>query len=169
MFFIWSAGKRSATVSFLGGSLDLRFSPARTAPDVSSRPRPIGRDFPTMLMSFKGACRVSLVERTFRGHRANGAHDPKRAFRHLSTDDRWRPHSWLVASSIELNSILGGELMDISDRNCWRLSRRDRVVRCGKRCHPHELLKSRRRELRGDSDSRHPQNCAADAGSRAEP
>src|SRR5215831_13235402 len=50
------------------------------------------------------------------------------------------------ASSIELNSILGGELMDISDRNCWRLSRCDRVVRCGKRCHPNELLKSRGRE-----------------------
>src|SRR5262249_46879012 len=48
--------------------------------------------------------------------------------------------------SIELNSILGSELMDISDRNCCRLSRCDRVVRRGNRCHPDELLKSRRRE-----------------------
>src|SRR5262249_29652148 len=46
----------------------------------------------------------------------------------------------------ELNSILASELMDISDCNCWRLSRCDRVVRCRKRCHPHELLKSRGRE-----------------------
>jgi len=36
--------------------------------------------------------------------------------------------------------------MDISDRSCWRLSRGGRVVRRGKRCHPHELFKSRRRE-----------------------
>src|SRR5262245_20086615 len=36
--------------------------------------------------------------------------------------------------------------MDISDRHCLRLSRCDRVVRRWKRCYPHELLKSRRRE-----------------------
>src|SRR5262245_14238945 len=62
-----------------------------------------------------------------------------------TTPPRLQTHS-RNPPSIELNSILGGELMDISDRNCWRLSRCDRVVRCGKRCHPHELFKSRGRE-----------------------
>src|SRR5262249_48341641 len=77
------------------------------------------------------------------------ADDPQRSFGFLSRMIGCKStflDCRINASSIELNSILGGELMDISDRNCWRLSRCDRVVRCGNRCKPHELLKCRGRK-----------------------